>query len=324
MPPTPQHFDSKSIQRTGGRSMGGSVDIMGVQRGAHKDGEDICPKFQFKTPGGTQPDGTPLWGWNDADAARCARCKRRDLEHIVVRDFCQEGLDEERAKVKREQERKERDLQHQPVRGGQQAPGATYDPTAGNPSESATAAAVRARTEARGVTDPFAAQLGLLELEPGVPDPLALTAYRQAEKEQATAMAARKAKEDAQKAADLAAKLSATGGVDISDAAGSAAASASADEENARFKAEVEKMVAEQLAKEREQKEAKQSMTLKEMLTSVSLERYLPAFEEEGMEMSVLVQLAQTEDGKAAVDEALKELGVKSVGHRLKIFAALQ
>ena len=77
-------------------------------------------------------------------------------------------------------------------------------------------------------------------------------------------------------------------------------------------------------SKEREEKAAKQSMTLKEMLTSVSLERYLPAFEEEGMEMSVLVQLAQTEDGKAAVDEALKELGVKSVGHRLKIFAALQ
>ena len=24
------------------------VDIMGVQRGAHKDGEDVCPKFVFK------------------------------------------------------------------------------------------------------------------------------------------------------------------------------------------------------------------------------------------------------------------------------------
>ena len=300
--------------------MGGSVDIMGVQRGAHKDGDDICPKFQFKTPGGTQPDGTPLWGWNDADAARCKRCKRRDLEHVVVRDFCQEGLEEERAKVKRQQESKERELQHQPVQGWSRAPGASYDPTAGNPSESATAAALRARAP----TDPFAAQLGLLELEPGVPDPLALSAYQQATKEQATAIAANKAKAEAAKATEIAAKLAATGGIDISDAADSAAASSSADDENARFKAEVEKMVAEQLAKERELKAAKQQMTLKEMLTSISLERYLPAFEEEGMEMSVLMQLAQTEDGKAAVDEALKELGVKSVGHRLKIFATLQ
>ena len=24
------------------------VDIMGVQRGAHQDGEDICPRFLFK------------------------------------------------------------------------------------------------------------------------------------------------------------------------------------------------------------------------------------------------------------------------------------
>ena len=38
----------------------------------------------------------------------------------------------------------------------------------------------------------------------------------------------------------------------------------------------------------------------------------------------LLAELSATEDGKAAVDEALKELGVKSVGHRLKIFAALQ
>ena len=47
------------------------------------------------------------------------------------------------------------------------------------------------------------------------------------------------------------------------------------------------------------------------------------AFEQEAMEISVLVTLARSE-GKEALDEALKEVGVKSVGHRLKIFAALQ
>ena len=46
-------------------------------------------------------------------------------------------------------------------------------------------------------------------------------------------------------------------------------------------------------------------------------------FEEEAMEMPVLVSLARSE-GKEALDEALKEIGVKSIGHRLKIFAALQ
>ena len=77
------------------KSMKGDIDIMGVQRGAHKDGEHICPKFVFKVPGGVQEDGTPLWGWNDADGARCARCKQRDLDHIVIRDYCAEGLEEE-------------------------------------------------------------------------------------------------------------------------------------------------------------------------------------------------------------------------------------
>ena len=65
-------------------------------------------------------------------------------------------------------------------------------------------------------------------------------------------------------------------------------------------------------------------MTVSEMLTSLGLTQYIAAFEEEGMEMAVLVQLSKSEDGKLAVDEALKEVGVKSVGHRLKIFAAIQ
>ena len=87
-------------------------------------------------------------------------------------------------------------------------------------------------------------------------------------------------------------------------------------------------MVREELAREQQMKQASKdaaaSMTCKEMLSKLGLEQYLASFEAEGMERSVLVELASTEDGKAAVDEALKEIGVKSVGHRLKIFAALQ
>ena len=34
------------------------VDIMGVKRGAHMEGEEICKRFIFKIPGGTKPDGS--------------------------------------------------------------------------------------------------------------------------------------------------------------------------------------------------------------------------------------------------------------------------
>ena len=43
----------------------------------------------------------------------------------------------------------------------------------------------------------------------------------------------------------------------------------------------------------------------------------------QALEMSVLISIARA-DGKEVLDEALKEVGVTSVGHRRKIFAALQ
>ena len=61
-----------------------------------------------------------------------------------------------------------------------------------------------------------------------------------------------------------------------------------------------------------------------EMLDSLGLPQYGEAFARESLEMEVLVALAEDEGGKAALDEALKEVGVESVGHRLKIFSALQ
>ena len=166
--------------------------------------------------------------------------------------------------------------------------------------------------------DPFDS-MGTFELEPGVIDPLAAvgSAYKKVEQSQREMQLAQQAAAAAKAAEN--AKAPATGGVDVGDAS-------AADEENARFKAEVEKMVREELAKEKLKKleTPVSGLSIKEMLSSLNLDQYLPAFESEGMEMSVLIQLSQTEDGKAAVDEALKEIGVKSVGHRLKIFAAIQ
>ena len=64
--------------------------------------------------------------------------------------------------------------------------------------------------------------------------------------------------------------------------------------------------------------------TVTQMLTTLGLAQHIAAFEEEGMEMAVLMRLTKSADGQRAVDEALKDVGVKKIGDRLKIFDALQ
>jgi len=58
------------------------------------------------------------------------------------------------------------------------------------------------------------------------------------------------------------------------------------------------------------------------LLASVGLERYGKTFEEEEMDPDTLIEVLQ-QQGKASLEEALKELGIKSMGHRLKIINAL-
>lgn len=58
------------------------------------------------------------------------------------------------------------------------------------------------------------------------------------------------------------------------------------------------------------------------LLRGVGLEQYVPTFEEEDMDLSVM-QDALKRQGRSAVDEVLKELGVKTMGHRTKIINAL-
>jgi len=203
--------------------MGRDVDIMGIQRGAHVDGEDVCPGYVFRVPGGELPDGTKVFGWNDTGAVYCARCGLRDTAHVVLKDL------------------------------------------------------------------PAAAEL---------------------------------LKEMQKKAAARA--LSPAGGLDGETARLRA--------ENARFTAVVEAMikpspaapptVAKVEALNAPPPEGAPA-DVAEMLTRLNLPQYVDKFEEEGMEMGVLIALARG-DGKDALDDALKEAGVKSVGHRLKIFAALQ
>jgi hypothetical protein len=282
------------------RCMEGDVDIMGVQRGEHKDGAEVCPKFVFKTPGGVQPDGTPLWGWNDAKSASCARCGQRDLDHVVLRDYTKEAMEKDRiaraAKVE--------------ARAPARPPPAAVSP--GDAASAPLAGSTTGVMPARERVNP----LQMYELEPGVPDPLAISAYQEAERQHR--MALQRAPQPELAAAPAPGATAAVSG----DGSGG-----SEEDENERFKAEVERMVREKLTKERVDKLAappsEGGLSVREVLERLGLSQYTASFEEEGMEMGVLVSLARSEDGKAAVDEALKELGVKSVGHRLKIFAAL-
>jgi len=169
----------------------------------------------------------------------------------------------------------------------------------------------------------------MFELEPGVPDPLAMNAYQEATAAQRQRAAAEAKKRVEKEAAELVAKASSAMAATTATGGQDADTGNDATDENARFKAEVEKAIKEQLAKERLEKlsapVAGAPSSIAEMLGSLGLEKYQAAFDDEGMELPVLVQLARAEDGgKEALDEALKEIGVKSVGHRLKIFAALQ
>ena len=58
------------------------------------------------------------------------------------------------------------------------------------------------------------------------------------------------------------------------------------------------------------------------LLKSVGLPQYEAVFTEEEMDPDTLIEVLQ-QQGKASLEEALKELSIKSMGHRLKIINAL-
>lgn len=292
--PEPTHYAPKPTVMRGDPTMRADVDIMGVQRGAHKDGPDVCPQFVFKVPGGTNEDGTKLWGWNDVSGAYCKNCKCRDTDHVLIRDFTTEALERDRKKDGEEMMKKA----NPPPAPEPPARATGGDATAHNPS-----AALSRST----YVDP-AASMQVFELEPGVPDPLAINAYRDAERERDAKLAKQTAAEQQRRAASQAAQA----------ARDEVTRASAADDENARFKAEVERMVREQLAKERSDRVEALSapataadggeMSVSAMLTSLGLDRYIPAFEEEGMEMAVLVQLAQVHRSPATTSTSLTPL----------------
>lgn len=148
--------------------MGPDVDIMGIQRGEHKDGPSVCPHYVFKKPGGVNPDGTALFGWNDAGACFCKRCGMRDTAHVILKDL--PPLEEELRLMK---QKKTESRRPEPA-----------------PKAPITKYATRSEDEALLAAAP-PSPLQLYELEPGVADPLASSAYAAARKEYEDKQAAR-------------------------------------------------------------------------------------------------------------------------------------
>ena len=64
------------------------------------------------------------------------------------------------------------------------------------------------------------------------------------------------------------------------------------------------------------------SLPLADFLGRLDLLQHLPAFEEDAIDLPTL-GMVQRRQGSAALHEALRELGVSSKGHRLRIAAAL-
>jgi len=81
-----------------------NVDIMGYIRGAHEEGEHICDGFVFTQPGGRKnAAGDPIYGWNDIEAVRCAKCGARDDRHVLLGDINEEVERRVEARRNREQ-----------------------------------------------------------------------------------------------------------------------------------------------------------------------------------------------------------------------------
>lgn len=253
------------------------VDIMGIQRGAHKDGPEKCKQFKFHPPG-----GPGLWGWNDARGAFCAICKERDIDHIVLFDPHSE------ANKRKEEER---------IRKRQEKLKMLRQPRAGvaatlTSSPAADAAMAQRRSLAAIEQSKMSGMLS------DAIDPIAI-------------------------AGRAAAPL-----ITANDPFSIAAAGAAPPRSNgyalppktapmpSHDDEAPPQMMATTIA-------SSAPATVAEFLGQLGLSEYAERFEQEQFDMSTLSDLASGE-GKAALDEALKEVGVASIGHRLKIFSGLQ
>ena len=167
---------------------GKDVDIMGIQRGEHVDGASVCEHYVFKVPGGKNPDGTALFGWNDIGAAYCARCGHRDTAHVILKDLPDAEEELRRLMIQRQAQKPH------PLAATLEEPTGTQMSGARVPVRVATTRAVPTGTGTTGAEAGPLAQpspLQMYELEPGVADPLAASAYAYARAQHEEQKAAR-------------------------------------------------------------------------------------------------------------------------------------
>jgi len=271
------------------------VDLNGYKRGAHQDGEEVCKQYEFTVPG---YDGT-VWGWNDVRGFNCKACGRLATEHVVI----------EEPKILEMPKRRE------PVA----PPSATVEPAvAFDPHEDAE----RYRARAAEYEAKYEAGDMLDEMN----DPLAVNARPKPKPPPPPPQQLPKQPQQPPQSACTPAHEALSAGDAVEQARRDA-------EYNEAFKREVERMVREKpnLAASAQQPEVPPALvtvpkdTFRDaaaLLASVNLPQYTTQFEEEEMDPTTLIEVLD-QQGKAALDEALKELGIKSMGHRLKIINSM-
>ncbi|KAL1525796.1 hypothetical protein AB1Y20_020636 [Prymnesium parvum] len=267
------------------------VDLNGFKRGMHEEGAHVCEQYVFTVPG---YDGT-VWGWNDVRGFDCRACGRPATQHVVL---------------------KAPELPVPRPKAAPAVPAAVQMIDPMNLERNRTLAAEEAaKYETTDMLDDFN-------------DPLALHARPKPPPPPPPQPAA-----PPPPPADL---------QSVQDPTLSEMLRKDADY-NAAFKREVERMVQEKLLSEQLDKNKTPDAPVQALaggerpivtvpkdtfadaaalLASVNLQQYQSRFDEEAMDPPTLIEVLE-QQGKTALDEALKELGIKSMGHRLKIINAM-
>ena len=323
-----------------------SEDLNGYIRGAHQDGEDVCPKYVFHLPGSSSTPEKVVWGWNDIASFDCERCKRPATEHVVIREPPKyDPTKDKEPKIKGISGRTGEAIELGASGSGMDGKATLPDTQERKKREAEAAAFINAGYSPDGMLDEMNDPLAINarpKPKPAPPPPPPPAPVHQPPQPQYAQPPApppmpTKPSELAEGVQDPALQE-----LLARDAAA-----------NDAFKREVERMVRdanrEQELKAREASSAPTGGASKggaggvaeskdlsgctvpmgtfpdasALLSSVSLtDKYLAMFEEEAMDPDTLIEVLQ-QQGRSALEDALKELGIKSMGHRLKIINAL-
>lgn len=267
-------------------------DLSGYLRGAHVDGAAICAQYVFQIPG--QKKG--VWGWNDTSAFYCASCGRLADEHVVLKE--PPPLEVPRPKIKAAAARVDLNISQEAI-----------EQTRADREQLATAYRTDFEMLDESIDPLSIAAQAPHQKPPQPPPPLPLEqAVPSLTHPSSAAGAVAGALHSEQVAANVSAQLAREAAY------------------NDAFKVEVERMVRESLAQERQQEQLEKplgnAVPIAKFLDDIGLPQYVAQFEDEAMDTETLAEVMQHQ-GRQALEEVLDELGVKSKGHRMKIANAV-